>query len=169
MGDALPYVITIGIIAIAVAIGIIIGRKNNKKFEQGIAKKRNYDFYTQSNTFKTVVPDLATFLTALDRHTLQAEGVYMTQDAANDRLIFRNAQNTMTATLSSIGEGGDGIHLFLFKVNNWKERNGSIELSARMASNIALTAVEKAFLTLDFNAVVERVYMTGLKTKSSLL
>lgn len=169
MDDALPYLIVGGILAIAVVIGIVIARNNNKKFERGIAKKRSYDFYTQTHTFKTVVPDLAALLSALDRNTLQAEGVYLSQDAANNRWIFRNAQNTMTASLTALGEDADGIHRFLFKVNNWKERNGSIELSARMASNVALTAVEKAFVTLDFNAVVERVYMTGLKTTSSFI
>jgi hypothetical protein len=46
-------------------------------------------------------------------------------------------------------------------------KGGTAVISARTGINVALTAVEKAFLTLDFNAVAQRVYMTDWKTKTS--
>lgn len=161
--------IVIVILGISVAIGIAIAKGNKKLFDSGVANKsRAYDFYEQEHTFKTIVPDLDTMLNALDRGILGQEGISISKGANN--LVFRNSAGTFTVSIKAAGDSKiEGVHLYKFRVNQWKERNGIIEMSARMDSNVLLTAIEKAFLMLDFNAVVERTYVTDIKTKSSFL
>ena len=164
----------IGIAAAAIAVGTVIGlimaKKNRALFENGTAnRKRQRDFYLQAHTFKTVVPDLNTLLTALDLNVFRGQGIEISKDADSSRLVFRNAAGTMAASVSTLGDNSDGIYRYTFKMNTWKEHNGVMANSAWMDSNIILTALEKAFLTLDFNAVVERVYLTDWKTKASFI
>ncbi|MBQ8923908.1 MAG: hypothetical protein IJ053_03845 [Lachnospiraceae bacterium] len=155
------------VFVVAIAAGVIIGLNNKKLFDTGVAnKKRSYDFYEQEHTFKTLVPNIDTLLNAMDRNTLGQEGISISKDSR--RLVFRNSAGTFTASIVATGNSRvEGVHLYKFRVNSWKEKNGMINMSARVDSNVVLTAIEKAFLTLDFNAVVERVYATDLKTKSS--
>jgi len=160
--------IAIGAIAVGVIAGVIIGKKNRKLMDQGVANKnRSADFYMQETTFKTVVPDLQTVLGALDTDALSGQKINVTKDSEHNRFIFRDS-GSFAATLRDVGSNTEGIHSFAFRVNTWKtNKYGSIEISARMGANIVLTAIEKAFLTLDYNAVAERVYMTDLKSETS--
>ena len=160
--------IAIGAIAVGVIAGVIIGKKNRKLMDQGVANKnRSADFYMQETTFKTVVPDLQTVLGALDTDALSGQKINVTKDSEHNRFIFRDS-GSFAATLRDVGSNTEGIHCFAFRVNTWKtNKYGSIEISARMGANIVLTAIEKAFLTLDYNAVAERVYMTDLKSETS--
>ena len=160
--------IAIGAIAVGVIAGVIIGKKNRKLMDSGVANKnRSADFYMQETTFKTVVPDLQTVLGALDTDALSGQKINVTKDSEHNRLIFRDS-GSFAATLRDVGSNTEGIHCFAFRVNTWKtNKYGSIEISARMGANIVLTAIEKAFLTLDYNAVAERVYMTDLKSETS--
>ena len=160
--------IAIGAIAVGVIAGVIIGKKNRKLMDSGVANKnRSADFYMQETTFKTVVPDLQTVLGALDTDALSGQKINVTKDSEHNRLIFRDS-GSFAATLRDVGSNTEGIHCFAFRVNTWKtNKYGSIEISARMGANIVLTTIEKAFLTLDYNAVAERVYMTDLKSETS--
>ena len=161
--------IVVIILGVSVAIGIAIAKGNNKLFDSGAANKsRAYDFYEQEHTFKTIVPNLDKMLNALDRGILSQEGISISISKGANNLVFRNSAGTFTASIKAAGDSkNEGVHLYKFRVNQWKERNGIIEMSARMDSNVLLTAIEKAFLMLDFNAVVERTYVTDIKTKSS--
>ena len=161
--------IAIGAIAVGVIAGVIIGKKNRKLMDQGVANKnRSADFYMQETTFKTVVPDLQAFLGAFDEKVLSGQKISTTRDSEHNRLIFRDSGGSFAATLKDAGSDTEGIHSFAFRVNTWKtNKYGSIEISARMGANIVLTAIEKTFLTLDYNAVAERVYVTDLKSETS--
>ena len=160
--------IAIGAIAVGVIAGVIIGKKNRKLMDQGVANKnRSADFYMQETTFKTVVPDLQTVLGAMDTDALSGQKINVTKDSEHNRFIFRDS-GSFAATLRDVGSNTEGIRCFAFRVNTWKtNKYGSIEISARMGANIVLTAIEKAFLTLDYNAVAERVYVTDLKSETS--
>lgn len=165
-----PFIVIAVVVAAGVIIGLLVANKNNKLFESGAAyRNRPADFYTQMHTFRTTVPNLEILLSALDGRTLAQQGITVIRDHA-DRLVFRDAMDRFTATLTALPEDpslGEGISFYRFTVNRVKTKNGTIILSARMGINVALTAVEKAFLTLDFNAVAQRVYMTDWKTKTS--
>lgn len=163
----LAWALIIGAIVVGTVIGLMLAKGNKKLFDSGAANKsRAYDFYEQEHTFKTIVPNLDKMLNALDRGILSQEGISISKGANN--LVFRNSVGTFTASIKAAGDSKiEGVHLYKFRVNQWKERNGVIEMSARMDSNVLLTAIEKAFLMLDFNAVVERTYVTDIKTKSS--
>ena len=163
----LAWALIIGAIVVGTVVGLIIANGNKKIFESGVANKnRPYDFYEQVHTFKTIVPDLDTMLNVLDRGILSQEGISISK--GTNSLVFKNSAGTFTASIKAAGNSKiEGVQLYKFSLNQWKERNGIIEMSARMDSNVLLTAIEKAFLMLDFNAVVERTYATDLKTKSS--
>ena len=158
-----------GAVSVGVIAGVVIGMKNRKLMDQGVANKsRSADFYKQETTFKTTVPDLQTLLGALDVNTLQQQKISVSKETEHNRLIFRDSAGSFAATLRDLGSGAEGIHCFAFRINTWKtDKYGSIQLSARMGGNIVLTAIEKAFLTLDYNAVAERVYVTDLKSETS--
>lgn len=160
--------LAVGAVAAGVIIGVIIGMKNRKLMDQGVANKnRSADFYMQETTFKTVVPDLQTVLGAMDTDALSGQKINVTKDSEHNRLIFRDS-GSFAATLRDAGSSAEGIHCFVFRMNTWKNtKYGSIEMSARMGANIVLTTIEKAFLTLDYNAVAERVYVTDLKSETS--
>ena len=163
--------IALGTIAVGVIIGLVMAGHYNTLCKGGVANKNHkYDFYQQIHTFKTVVPDLQTMLTALDMNVMRGQGISITQDTEGGRLVFHNSMGTMAASITSnAGEQQDGIYRFSFKLDSWKTRNNSIVNSARMDGNIILTQLEKAFLRLDYNAVVERIYMTNLKSSTSFL
>ena len=160
--------VIVAVLVVAVIVGFAMAQKNNELFESGIAvKNRAYDFYAQEHLFRTVVPDLDTMFTCLDRNVLAQRGIAYAKDTAG-RLIFQNSGNSMTAVIAPEAVGIEaGIHQFRFRVTHWKAHNGTIELAARMDANVVLTALEKAFLTLDYNAVVQRTYATDLKTSTS--
>ncbi len=163
----LAWMLIIGAIVVGTVIGLALAKGNKKLFDSGVANKnRAYDFYEQEHTFKTIVPNIDSMLNALDKGGLSQQGIIISKGANN--LVFKNSAGTFTASIKAAGDSKiEGIHLYKFRVNQWSERNGIIDMSARMDSNVLLTAIEKAFLMLDFNAVVERAYATDLKTKSS--
>ena len=161
----------VAVIVIAVLAGVYASKQTNKLYDSGAAyRNRAGDFYAQMHTFRTVVPDLETLLNSLDGRTLAQQGITVSRDAAANRLVFQDARNSFTATLTALPEDpslGEGIFFYRFVVNRVKVKGGSVMIPARAGINVALTAVEKAFLTLDFNAVAQRVYITDWKTKTS--
>ena len=156
-------ILVVGGISIAAAVYTI--SNGNKLFNSGAAlKSRQYDFYQQLHEFKTIVPSLDQMLDAMDKSAFGQAGVGVHK--SGNRVVFQGS--SFVASIKLDGDSKiDGVHLYKFSVNNWKEYRGSIETSARIGANVALTAVERAFATLDYNAVVERTYMTDIKTKSS--
>ena len=165
--NPLAIVIISAAILIGVVAGLIIANNNKKIFASGAARQnRNYDFYMQEHIFKTNVTDIKALLNALDKDTLTRNGVSISIDQPGTKLIFSGsgfAASLKTAGASDIS----GIYMYRFRVGKWKEYRGTMDNSTRMGLNVLLTSIEKAFLTLDYNAVVERTYVTDISTKSS--
>ncbi len=165
-----PFLVIAVVVAVGVIVGLLVAKKNNKLYESGAAYRgRPADFYTQMHTFRTTVPNLEALLNVIDGRTLAQQAITVIRDSA-DRLVFRDAMDRFTATLTALpGDPslGEGVCFYRFAVNRVKVKGGTVVISARTGINVALTAVEKAFLTLDFNAVAQRVYMTDWKTKTS--
>lgn len=164
------YVLIGLVILISIVVGVAIGKNNRRLFDTGLANRaRSYDFYLQENTFRTTVPNLDAFLQAFNVNVLAQQGISVSRDASGNRLYMQSTDGNLTASLTALGSVADGIQAYKFAVDRWKGRNGVIYNSARVGANIALTTVEKAFVTLDYNAVVERTYMTNVTTKTSLI
>ena len=164
------YVLIALVLVISVVVGVAIGKNNRRLFDTGLANRaRSYDFYLQENTFRTTVPNLDAFLQALNVNVLAQQGISVSRDASGNRLYMQSTDGNLTASLTALGSVADGLWAYKFAVDRWKGRNGVIYNSARVGANIALTTVEKAFVTLDYNAVVERTYMTNVTTKTSII
>ena len=157
------YVLIALVLVISVVAGVAIGKNNRRLFDAGLANRaRSYDFYLQ-------VPNLDSLMQALNVNVLAQQGISVSRDASGNRLYMQSTDGNLTASLTALGSVADGLWAYKFEVDRWKGRNGVIYNSARVGANIALTTVEKAFVTLDYNAVVERTYMTNVTTKTSII
>ncbi len=167
--DSLTILLIAIPITIGVVVGLIIAGNNKKLFDSGAAnKQRNYDYYLQEHTFKTTVQSLRDMYAALDKSSLTGAGISISTNAENTRYVFKHSSGSFAATIKAAGASNvPGICMYKFRMNSWHEHRGTMDNSARMGGNMVLTALEKAFLTLDFNAVVERVYVTDINTRSS--
>ncbi len=120
--------------------------------------KREPDFYCHEHIIKSVVPNLDTMLTGLRPEPLQRHRIEMQKDREHKSLQFQNSSGTMIARIIQMDNGATGkedIRLYRFRVE--KCGNNGIENEAVSDAKTVITALEKAFVTLDFNALIECV------------
>lgn len=163
----LGALICVAVVLIGVVVGLAIGSKYRKLYNKGVALKRPYDFHKQEYTFKTIVPGIDNMLSALNLNVLAQQNISVNRETNAERVIFGNPAGSFTAFIQAENSGQEGVYCYRFRIHSWTSHKGTILNSARMGINVVLTALEKAFLTLDYNAVEERVYMTDIKTRAS--
>lgn len=118
--------------------------------------KRPDDFYCYEHIFKSVVKNLDEMLTGLSSSPLRRHNITEERDPEHNSIRFKNADGTMEARIMQIKTGeSEEIKLYRFRVERCG--NATVTDEAVQAAKALVTAIEKAFLTLDYNAVLEYV------------
>ncbi|MBR1739722.1 MAG: hypothetical protein IJ737_05455 [Ruminococcus sp.] len=172
--DPLAIVILVGVLAISLGIaipyGLYLGKQQQNLTNSGQMLKREYDFYKKQNLFRSSVSGLEQLYSALDKGFLNSQGIACEHQRQNGCIAFANQKvgGTFRAEIEPLGYNQTiGAYIYRYQLTHWTNvRNRGFSTADRIGANILLTAVEKAFLTLDYNAVVERSY-AEFKSKTS--
>lgn len=173
----LPVLIALIPIAIGLAVGIPWGlsirNKRNALVQSGNMLNRPYNFYKQKNVFRTCVTDASQLLSVLDANWLSSQGIAFEYRQQNGMLVFSNksAGGSFVSSLDSIGYNKTAnAYLYEYQFRKWTPSGstGSVTPADAIGANIVLTALEQAFLRLDYNAVVERTF-AEFNTKTSFI
>ncbi len=151
------------VIVIVVAIGVLIlgvviaKKKQDNAIASGEIIQREKSFFRQSHIFTTNVASVNDLYSAMDLGVFSRRGIECTVVSENKLRFQKKAFGIgMTAELNYCGND-NGRNIFRYVVVSYKERDG---MDASLYDNIALTAVEKAFLKLDNTTSVERLNTT---------
>jgi len=153
------WIFVIGIIVLVGAA--YFGTQRNKRLiEEGKMLDRDGTFYEKKELFITT-SGYDAVMDALKNADYSDAGASVYQSEDNS-LLFKSS-HSWNARLTYNGEQ-DGKNVFCYSLINWKTHNG---LPWRIDTmNMMLTSVEKAFLSLDPNTMVE-THKMETKTKTS--
>lgn len=171
-----PILVTILIFGISLGIGIPWGlslrNKQNTLVGSGNMVKRPYNFFKQRNVFHTSVADAGQIMNVLDSQLLNSQGIAFEYRPQNGMIVFANNAfgGTFVSSLNPLGYNETiGAYLYEYQLRKWTNaRTSSIKPADMIGANIVLTALEQAFLKLDYNAVVERTF-GEFKSKTSFI
>ena len=144
--------IILGVIVLAIVIGISLYKKNKLK-EEGAIIDRKDDFYRQKEIFTLKPFDFAKFIDTL--HTFDWKHASNWGYSESKKLIVFDME-VWKAQLCLSEETSDQV-TYEFMFTSWKERNGSNLYALQM--NATLTNVEKAFLMTDPGTTVRSEYV----------
>lgn len=144
--------IIIGVIVLAIVIGISLYKKNKLK-EEGAIIDRKGDFYRQKEIFTLKPFDFVKFIDTL--HTLDWKRASNWGYSESKKLIIFD-MGVWKAQLCLVEETGNHV-TYEFKFTSWEERNGNNIYALQM--NATLTNVEKAFLMTDPETTVRSEYV----------
>ena len=153
-GITLALVISIPIIVIAVTAGVILGLKVRKS---GLVVKRSGSFYKETSVFYAAA-SAAVIRKALGQFGLNSHRIEYGENPANGSLHF--SCPGWTAQLVQTGPSEFAFDFTHFETHNGVPAN-------LMQMNVLLTALEKAFLSVDPEASVVR-WAKAMKTKTSI-
>ena len=140
-------------IATYVIFGTMLGSKKTKRLlENGTILNRNRDFYKQVHYFTTDIGDFSAIYAAMDLNTLRTMKISVRPDIPGGRIVFQMRRKVFVAALQQEGRQ-DESHLYAFGFLRWKESVGLME--GADSANALLSAVERAFVKTDPNAMVE--------------
>ena len=139
--------------------------KEDKRVEEGVAIKREKDFFKQTHTFITKAQSLDEVLNAMDIATIEANKIkYKVADNRN-RVEFRLSNKLdvvafWRAVLSDLGYADDSREKkkYQFNITEFMTSRGKVDEEYILIANILLTAIEKAFFKLDSETVVQRIH-----------
>ena len=150
--------------AAAIAIGVLIGMKKvkatKKLLNEGKIIKRDYHFAEKGEEFTAHIGSLAAL-----GETLNQMPVPCKMQGNTAQVNFTGT--TYAARLYKVDFNSElGMATYRFEFTAWKTYRGMYEQNDEM--NMVLTAVEKAFLSLDAQTTVG-TYDINFKTKHSFL
>ncbi len=156
----------IGILAacIAVAIGVIIGVKRGKEIkalqEEGKIIKRDMNYAEKGQEFTAKIGTFSALAQALKQ-----QGIPCTAEGATSVQVLFSGTDFRARLYKTDFDEPSGIGVFRFEFTQWKMQRYTYANETGM--NMLLTAVEKAFLSLDPNTGVA-TYPLNYKTKHSI-
>lgn len=153
MDIVIVIIASIGVLVLGVVIAKV---KQNNAVTSGEIIPREKSFFRQCHIFTTSVASVNELYAAMDTSVLSNRDIKCTIVSDNIIRFQKKAYGIgMTADLTYCGNE-NGKHIFRYAVVSYSERDG---MDASLYDNIALTAVEKAFLRLDSATSVERLNM----------
>ena len=158
IGIILGFLVIIGI---AVAVGV---SRNKKLVSEGKIIKRNISFIKSAETFTLTGGDFTNVVAALKAMDISGIGVGWESKGETQTVIFRS-KHGWDAQLSALASD-DEKYRYSFQFTRWQTSNGVPQRADTM--NMLLTAIEKAFLSLDPNTQVTTAPIK-VKTKSSFI
>lgn len=157
MDIVIVIIASIGVLVLGVVIAKV---KQNNAVTSGEIIPREKSFFRQCHIFTTSVASVNELYAAMDTSVLSNRDIKCTIVSDNIIRFQKKAYGIgmigMTAELKYCGTE-NGKHIFRYAVVSYSERDG---MDASLYDNIALTAVEKAFLRLDSATSVERLNMS---------
>lgn len=154
-------VIIIAIFAIAVPIGLKARNEQNQLIAQGRMLKRDAYFMECTETFTLSGGEYNRVLEAIKAANLSGTGVSVSSNASQQSFAFQ--ASGWAAQMYRAKDDGDQF-VYCFGFTKWKTRKG-IPLDY-VPMNLLLTAVEKAFLSIDPQTKVQSS-KAKLKTRPS--
>lgn len=169
-----------GICAAAVtAAGVVSVVRGKNRTKTAPKQKREREIQAGSHIFKADVKDVGELLEVINEKSLNRKDIFLEPEIEADRILFRNGDGLFSAELcgrdaesTGYGQGGaaedtgragsGGLRIYRLSIDR---RRATDREAANAAAEAVLTALEKAFLTLDYNAIVEHVYRNHRKTK----
>ncbi|MBO4325282.1 MAG: hypothetical protein J5845_07825 [Lachnospiraceae bacterium] len=162
------YIIGGAAAAAAVAAGIAAWVRSRRRTGDTARTKRAREIQAGSHIFKADVKDVGELLEVINEKALNRKGIDMEPEADTDRIMFRTANGVWSAELSGQDAEdagyaqGQSLRLYRLSIDRRRTEDAN---AADEAAEAVLTALEKAFLTLDYNAIVEHVYRGSRKAK----
>lgn len=160
-----PILITLIIIVIVFAIaipwGLSLKNKQNALVASGHMLPRPYNFYKQKNVFRTSVAESGQLMSVLDGQMLNSNGIAFEYRPQNGMIVFANNAlgGTFVSSLNPIGcNETTGTYFYEYQLRKWTNSRSGFKPADAIGANLVLTALEQAFLRLDYNAVVERTF-----------
>ena len=132
-------------------------KKTNQFISRGNAMKRDNSFYRDRYIFITSIGDFAAISNAIDRNILSEMKIAFEPNIENGWIRFQNSilGGSFIAALQSDGAQGER-YMYHFQLLSWTDVQNGTTRQDVLGANILLTAIEKAFITLDPNTGVER-------------
>lgn len=153
--------IVLGIIVLGITIYVGYQRNKTLKAEEKIID-RNIRFIEEGEEFTLLISDKNIVTQKIKNLPYNDIGVSM--NGNSDKQIFNFSSTYFTAQLS-LKESSSDKSVYAFSFTGWRERNGvAVEL---LKMNMLLTAIEKAFLSIDPNTQV-RTWKIDFNTKTSI-
>lgn len=172
MPAVLIAIIPIGIgLAIGIPWGLSLRNKQNTLAESGHMLRRPYNFYKQKNVFRTAVADAGQLMNVLDAGMLNSHGIAFEYRQQNGMIVFANNAfgGTFVSSLNPLGYNETiGAYLYEYQLRKWTTSRSGFKPTDAIGANLVLTALEQAFLRLDYNAVVERSF-AEFKSQTSFI
>ena len=158
----MPVIVIIIVVGLGVLALVLLReqQQTSKMITRGLAVKRDIHFYKYIATFITNTRDFAAVCSALDQAVFNEMQISSQPNAADGWIKFLNAgkMGTYQAVLQVDGNRGDR-YAYSFQFLSWTGPSGEMNKHDVLSGNVLLTAVEKAFITLDPNAGFERERM----------
>jgi len=159
----LAIIVIVAAIVIGVAIGLKQRQANNKLLEEGRMIKRDISFVETAEVFTLSGADFERVVNAIWQADFSGAGVSIEKDSAKQAVMFK--AKGWAAQLYRM-EDDNGKYSYCFTFTAWQTYRGIPQDHAQM--NQLLTAVEKAFLSIDPNTQVQASKIKT-KTKTSFL
>ncbi len=140
---------------------------DRKYIEAGQIIKRPGDFYRMKNVFHTTVPSVKKILDKMDLELLRREKITVDPQLDRQRIVFGvGVLDNAVAALTTVGGKDErGRYLYDFRLHSWRDTSG---FSGDLKLNLVLTSIEKAILVLDYDADVQRSFVSH-KVKTSFI
>ena len=150
------------------ALLLSLSLHNKKKTElmsKGMIIERGNNFFKQVHLFQTRVGDFAIISGAINRNVLNEQQITFEPYIEHGQIIFDNriSFGSFRARLTMLGQQ-DGKYHYRFQVESWREGQYGITRQDLFGANVLLTAIERAFLSLDPETTADQM-ASKYKTK----
>ena len=143
-------------------------RAKSKLLDADLIVSRGNEFYKQAHIFTTRTNDFSAIAGAIDQNALYAQKISFEPNIGQEQIIFHNqiSFGSFGARLRRL-EPLNGIPRYKFQVEAWRDGQYGITRQDINGANVLLTAIERAFLSIDQNTCVERMEL-AYSTKPGL-
>ena len=161
----MEWVLILGISAVIIVIAVAVGQKRNQQLtDEGKVIKRDISFVESASTFTMTGADFAKIVTALKSMDISGTGASWESKGTTQTIVFKS-NHGWAAQLNALESDGEKYR-YRFQFTNWETQRGIPWRIDTM--NMLLTAIEKAFLSIDPSTQVETTQFKT-KTKNSFI
>lgn len=164
---AVAVPILIGL-AIGIPYGLKLRNKQNALKQKGFLLDRPYDFYKQVNLFTAGVSSLSDLNAAMETSEFRSGNIAWEFQPKSRAIVF--SSGGFVSSVTELGYSEERrAYLYQYQLRSWSNGSSSgISAADHISANIVLTVLERAFLSLDYDAYVERSY-AEFKVKTSFV
>jgi len=168
MNGPIPIILMMAVFVFVIIILVIGHKRNNALLANGDIKKRPKGWEDQNTIFTTAIDSIDKIYQAMNLDSVQEGAVIESSRNSNGSYVFRliggpnsirdriNERRTLIweVSLAPLPQTGSA-HQYLFSFQNLSTLNGVTQGITPL--NVLLTQIEKAVLTLDPEAEVQRI------------